>query len=223
MCWQEVWLLEIEGLGGDLSFWKTKKARTCLFGNPEYTKGDTDGVGLRCFYLLWWLDLKPKALSLCNSNSLGFFSRGAPKQKWKVPAINAQSLSKEAEQKSIKTSCLGCPRVTSTAQRATFKIILHRIISVVWLTNFLSEIRSLSNHDDETQFRILSVKPFRGFSSSEHWWSLTALYWVVMDEKQSEWPIFTWHVYLHLSSTCMATQGGAVSQLLRVCYQFLLT
>ena len=86
MCWQEVWLLEIEGLGGDLSFWKTKKARTCLFGNPEYTKDDdTDGVGLRCFYLLWWLDLKPKALSLCNSNSLGFFSRGAPKQNEKSP------------------------------------------------------------------------------------------------------------------------------------------
>ena len=52
------------------------------------------------------------------------------------------------------------------------KIILHRIISVVWLTNFLSEIRSLSNHDDETKFHILSVKPFRRFSSSEHWWSL---------------------------------------------------
>ena len=91
----------------------------------------------------------------------------------------------------------------------------------MWLTNFLSEIRSLSNHDDETQFRILSVKPFRGFSSSEHWWSLTALYWVVMDEKQSEWPIFTWHVYLHLSSTCMATQGGAVSQFLWLFSPFL--
>ena len=33
---------------------------------------------------------------------------------------------------------------------AKIKIILHRIISVVWLTNFLSEIRSLSPHDDET-------------------------------------------------------------------------
>ena len=38
-----------------------------------------------------------------------------------------------------------------------FKIILHRIISVVWLTNFLSEIRSLSPHDDETQLHVLSV------------------------------------------------------------------
>ena len=74
------------------------------------------------------------------------------------------------------------------------KIILHRIISVVWLTNFLSEIRSLSNHDDETKFHILSVKPSRKFSFSEHWWSLIALYCAVMDVKQSEWP-------LHIIST----------------------
>ena len=70
-----------------------------------------------------------------------------------------------------------------------FKIILHRIISVVWLTNFLSEIRSLSNHDDETKFHILSVKPSRKFSLSEPWWSLIALYCAVMDVKQSEWPL----------------------------------
>ena len=38
------------------------------------------------------------------------------------------------------------------------KIILHRIISVVWLTNFLSEIRSLSSHDDETDLQFLSMK-----------------------------------------------------------------
>ena len=37
------------------------------------------------------------------------------------------------------------------------KIILHRIISVVWLTNFLSEIRSLSPHDDEAWLHVLSV------------------------------------------------------------------
>ena len=43
------------------------------------------------------------------------------------------------------------------------KIILHRIISVVWLTNFLSEIRSLSSHDDETDLQFLSVKPIKGF------------------------------------------------------------
>ena len=39
------------------------------------------------------------------------------------------------------------------------KIILHRIISVVWITNFLSEIRSLTIHDDEIKFLLLSVKP----------------------------------------------------------------
>ena len=31
----------------------------------------------------------------------------------------------------------------------SIKIILHRIISVVWLTNFLSEILNQSTHDDE--------------------------------------------------------------------------
>ena len=33
------------------------------------------------------------------------------------------------------------------------KIILHRIISVVWLTNFLSEILNQSTHDDELSSR----------------------------------------------------------------------
>ena len=151
------------------------------FGNLEYTKDDTDGVGIQLFYLLWWLDLRPEARSLCNSNLWGFFNQGAPKRKRKVPTINAQPLSKDAEQKSIKTSSFGCTRVYSTAQRATFKIILHRIISVVWLTNFLSEIRSLSNHDDETQFHILSVKPIKSFSAFDHWWSLTVQLRAVMD------------------------------------------
>ena len=43
------------------------------------------------------------------------------------------------------------PRDLNKSFRKThqIKIILHRIISVVWLTNFLSEIWSLSSHDDE--------------------------------------------------------------------------
>jgi hypothetical protein len=60
-----------------------------------------------------------------------FSTKGHQNENEKVPTINAQSPSKEAEQKSIETSCLGCPRVNPTAQRATIKIILHRIISVV--------------------------------------------------------------------------------------------
>ena len=158
--------------------------------NLENTEDNTDGVGIRFFYLLWWSDLKPTARSLCNSHLLGFFNQVAPKQKRKVPTIIAQPLSKDAEQNSIKTSFLGCPWLDSTAQKAISKIILHRIISVVWLTIFLSEIRSLSNHDDETQFRILSVKPIWSFSAFDHWWSLTVQLWAVMDGEQSEWPIF---------------------------------
>ena len=148
---------------------------------------------------------------------LGFFNQVAPKQKRKVPTIIAQPLSKDAEQNSIKTSCLGCRRLMSTAQKATSKIILHRIISAVWLTNFLSEIQSLSNHDDETQFRILSVKPIWSFSAFDHWWSLTVQLWAVMDGEWSEWAF-----YLHLSSRCIATQGGAASPFFRVCIQLLL-
>ena len=45
------------------------------------------------------------------------------------------------------------------------KIILHRIISVVWITNFLSEIRSLTIHDDETKCLLLSVKPIQDLES----------------------------------------------------------
>jgi hypothetical protein len=60
-----------------------------------------------------------------------FSIKGHQKENEKVATINARSPSKEAEQKSIETSCFGCPRVTPTAQRATIKIILHRIISVV--------------------------------------------------------------------------------------------
>ena len=39
--------------------------------------------------------------------------------------------------------------VEQPAGQANIKIILHRIISVVWLTNFLSEILTQSTHDDE--------------------------------------------------------------------------
>ena len=84
--------------------------RTRLFGNLEYTKhGDTDGVGIQFFYWLWLLDLKPEAWSLCSSNLLGFFNQGAPKRHRKVPTINAQSLSKEAKQNSIKRKLFWLP------------------------------------------------------------------------------------------------------------------
>ena len=57
------------------------------------------------------------------------------------------------------------------------KIILHRIISVVWLTNFLSEILSLTDPRWWVEQQILSVK--RSWSLSKipfHWWSPVFLY-----------------------------------------------
>ena len=84
------------------------------------------------------------------------------------------------------------------------KIILHRIISVVWLTNFLSEIRSLSNHDDETKFHILSVKPFRRFTSSGHWWSLVSRFFL------EQW--------MRNSLSGITSTGGSTSQLHSVYY-----
>ena len=41
------------------------------------------------------------------------------------------------------------------------KIILHRIISVVWLTNFLSEIRNLTNPRWWVEQQLLSVKRYQ--------------------------------------------------------------
>ena len=44
---------------------------------------------------------------------------------------------------------------------STSKIILHRIISVVWLTNFLSEILNLTNPRWWVEQQVLSVKRCR--------------------------------------------------------------
>ena len=132
------------------------------------------------FGKLWWGQAKVE-LRYLSAICWAFLTKGHQNENEKSPQSMLQSLSNDAEQNSIKTSCLGCPRLISTAQKALSKIILHRIISVVWLTNFLSEIRSLSNHDDETQFRILSVKPIWSFSAFDHWWSLTVQLWAVMD------------------------------------------
>ena len=88
--------------------------RSNLFGNLDYTKHDTDGVGVRFFYLPWLIGPKPNALSFRNSNVLAFFNQGAPKQILKAPTINVQWLSKEGEQNSTKISCFDCPLVIFT-------------------------------------------------------------------------------------------------------------
>ena len=55
------------------------------------------------------------------------------------------------------------PRDLNTSFRKThqIKIILHRIISVVWLTNFLSEIRNLINPRWWVEQQLLSVKRYQ--------------------------------------------------------------
>ena len=68
-------------------------------------------------------------------------------------------------------------RDLSTAGTKLAKIILHRIISVVWLTNFLSEIRSLINPRWWGEHLFLSVKRCQGPISHwnwTHWWSLAS-------------------------------------------------
>ena len=68
-------------------------------------------------------------------------------------------------------------RVLSTTETRLTKIILHRIISVVWLTNFLSEIRSFINPRWWGEHLLLSVKRCQGpisYWNWTHWWSLAS-------------------------------------------------
>jgi hypothetical protein len=74
------------------------------------------------------------------------------------------------------------------------KIILHRIISVVWLTNFLSEIRSPLIHDDETQLLLLSVKTISKTRSSDHWWSHAFL--MGCDGVEVVWVVFNKNLFI---------------------------
>ena len=142
-----------------------------------------------------WLVLKPVS-STANATCQGFVRESGKELEFDCKKNPRGFLKKSSRLGTtsdlfvVHTLILSLSILYSTAQRAISKIILHRIISAVWLTNFLSEIQSLSNHDDETQFRILSVKPIWSFSALDHWWSLTVQLWAVMDGEQSEWPIF---------------------------------
>ena len=82
------------------------------------------------------------------------------------------------------------PRDLNTSFRKThqIKIILHRIISVVWLTNFLSEILNQSTHDDELNNFFWAWRGGRALSRDlSHWWSLTLPSGEWRRELLSEW------------------------------------
>ena len=85
-------------------------------------------------------------------------------------------------------------RPLSNDRKQPDKIILHRIISAVWLTDFLSEIRSLINPRWWGKHLFLSVKRCScpiSYWYWTHWWSLAsclvpgadggAAVWVVMN------------------------------------------
>ena len=57
-----------------------------------------------------------------------------------------------------------CEKNWPSVDYKQIKIILHRIISVVWLTNFLSEIRNLTNPRWWVEQQFLSVKRCWNFS-----------------------------------------------------------
>jgi len=65
----------LKWLGGDLVV-LSKTVLACLIGLVS-----TDGVGVQVAYMLWLLDLKPQAQSLCSSNLSACFTQGAPSRK----------------------------------------------------------------------------------------------------------------------------------------------
>ena len=150
------------------------------FGNLEYTKHDTDGVGIYFFHL-WLSDLKLEVGVCAAAICWAFSTKGHQNKNEKSPQSMLSVFLRRLNRIPSKQAGLVALDWLPLLEWQTFKIILHRIISVVWLTNFLSEIRSLSNHDDETQFHILSVKPIWSFGAFDHWWSLTAQTRAVMD------------------------------------------
>ena len=69
-----------------------------------------------------------------------------------------------------------------------YKIMLHRIISVVWLTNFLSEILNWSTHDDELNNFLWAWRGGWALSRAQsRWWSLTLPGGGWRRELSSEW------------------------------------
>ena len=82
------------------------------------------------------------------------------------------------------------------------KIILQIVISVVWLTNFLSEIQSLINPWWWGEHLLLSMKRYSvsdQFWTWVHWWLLAS--WLVqgVDGEAAVWVVqdyFTWDIHL---------------------------
>ena len=100
--------------------------------------------------------------------------------------------------------------VEQPAGQAIIKIILHRIISVVWLTNFLSEILTQSAHDDELNSSLWAWRGDRPLADLSHWWSLTLLWGRVEGELSSEWWCLSSYRIVILLTTTKQNQSGTL-------------
>ena len=78
-----------------------------------------------------------------------------------------------------------------------FKIILHRIISVVWSTSFSPETWTLTRHDEESRRLALSVKPsWNGrvqFVSRFTILRIVLLVWTLAEEPVVFWVVFVFN------------------------------
>ena len=137
-------------LGGDLLFWKEAKKSSHMFiwESREHKRQHRWRWHPICLSALM-VRSETCSTQVVQQQFAGLFQPRGTKTKRKSPlnqcfSLFLRTLSRTPSKQAVSVAL----RVNSTAQRAIFKIILHRIISVVWLTNFLSEIWSLSNHDD---------------------------------------------------------------------------
>ena len=90
--------------------------------------------------------------------------------------------------KSIWKFCTFCQMTV----KPLVKIILHRIISAVWLTDFLSEIRSLINPRWWGKHLFLSVKRYSCpimYWNWTHWWSLAPCLVLGADGRAAVWVV----------------------------------
>ena len=130
-------------------------------------------------------------MSIFYHRSESKFLRGKTIYRFKVsiPLVALRVNKSQIVKISSEISTIDC-----ITENQIIKIILHRIISAVWLTNFLSEIRSLINPRWWGEHLVLSVKRCSCpvlCRYRTHWWSLAsrlvlgaeggAAVWVVQD------------------------------------------
>ena len=125
---------------------------------------------------------KTKSSSLCNSNCWAFSTKGHQNKNEKFPqtmlSLILRMMNRTPSNKLSRLPLITIHCSESSLQDHTSQDHFCSVINEFSVWNSMS-----SNHDDETQFRILSVKPVWSFSalSFDHWWLLTVQIRAVMD------------------------------------------